>query len=88
MAFSLFINFYLRTIISVYLLYNEFSDKLTYEQFYKLYHHEILLRDVVNTAESVVVGPELTERIQALIDERLNELEKEINEKYGLTMKG
>ena len=58
------------------------------KKFNKLYHHEILLRDVVNTAESVVVGPELTERIQALIDERLNELEKEINEKYGLTMKG
>ena len=58
------------------------------KKFNKLYHHEILLRDVVNTAESVVVVPELTERIQALIDERLNELEKEINEKYGLTMKG
>ena len=35
----------------IYLLYNEFSDKLTYEQFYKLYHHETYTNLSTNTKE-------------------------------------
>lgn len=68
-------------------LYNIHEEILKIKKFKKRSHLYISLCDDYNS-EPIKLGPEMTQRIEKVMDERLIELEKELNDKYGFTMKG